>query len=68
MPKRPGPILNSGGAQAALGAMLTGVAMHWALADTHHVVGLTQDPELYRKRIEEFLTQALPTPQVICEK
>jgi len=39
----------------------------WDLPDVAHVLGFADDPVGYRKRIEDFLSRALPTPAVVCE-
>jgi pimeloyl-ACP methyl ester carboxylesterase len=40
----------------------------WDLPGVHHVVGMRQDPEEYRRRIEEFFSQVLPNTVEVCEK
>ena len=45
-----------------------GSGICWELIDTHHVVGMQQNPAEYRRRIEEFLSQALQNTAAICDK
>jgi hypothetical protein len=40
----------------------------WELPGVHHVVGMREDPEEYRRRIEDFISKALQSTVVICEK
>jgi pimeloyl-ACP methyl ester carboxylesterase len=45
-----------------------GPSVCWELPGVHHVVGLRHDPREYRRRIEEFLLQVLPSAVQACEK
>ena len=45
-----------------------GPSVCWELPGVHHVVGMRQDPEEYRRRIEEFFSQVLPNTVEVCEK
>jgi hypothetical protein len=45
-----------------------GPSVCWELPGVHHVVGLRQDPGEYRRRIEEFFSQVLPSTVEVCEK
>ncbi len=45
-----------------------GPSVCWALPDTHHVVGIRENPQEYRRRIEDFLSEVLHNTVEICEK
>ncbi|MGD0463667.1 MAG: alpha/beta hydrolase [Tepidisphaeraceae bacterium] len=45
-----------------------GPSICWALPDTHHVVGIRENPEEYRRRIEDFLSKVLDNTVEVCEK
>jgi hypothetical protein len=45
-----------------------GPSVYRGLEDVHHVVGICENPEEYRRRIEDFLVHALPTAGAVCEK
>jgi len=45
-----------------------GPSVYWELPGAHHVLGLAANPAEYRRRIEQFLTDALHTTPAICEK
>ena len=45
-----------------------GPSVCWELPGVHHIVGLRHDPWEYRRRIEEFLSQVLPSTMAACEK
>ena len=40
----------------------------WELPGVHHVVGMRENPQEYRKHIEDFISKALQSTIVICEK
>ncbi|MGD1277016.1 MAG: alpha/beta fold hydrolase [Tepidisphaeraceae bacterium] len=37
-----------------------GPSVYWELDEVHHVLGICHDPQQYRRRIEEFLSAAMP--------
>ncbi|MDP9174910.1 MAG: alpha/beta hydrolase [Planctomycetota bacterium] len=45
-----------------------GHSIFWPLEGVHHVVGFCEDPAEYRRRIENFIAQALPIPAIVCDK
>ncbi len=45
-----------------------GPSVCWELPGVHHVLGLRRDPDEYRRRIEEFFSQVLPSTVELCEK
>jgi len=45
-----------------------GPSVCWELPGVHHIVGMRQDPEEYRRRIEEFFSRVLPSTVEVCEK
>jgi hypothetical protein len=45
-----------------------GPSVCWELPGVHHVVGMREDPEGYRRRIEEFFSRVLPNTVEVCEK
>jgi len=45
-----------------------GPSICWALPGTHHVVGMRENPDEYKRRIEDFLSKVLHNPVEVCEK
>jgi len=43
-------------------------SIYWDLQGVHHVIALQHDPEQYRRRIEQFLADALQSMPAVCEK
>jgi hypothetical protein len=43
-------------------------SVYWDLQGVHHVIALAHDPGEYRRRIEQFLSDALQNTARICEK
>ncbi|HEX4052730.1 MAG TPA: alpha/beta fold hydrolase [Tepidisphaeraceae bacterium] len=40
----------------------------WELPNTHHIVGMRENPVEYRRRIEDFLSRVLQNTVAVCDK
>ncbi len=49
-------------------AACQGPSVCWELPNTHHVVGMRENPAEYRRRIEDFLSRVLQNTVAVCDK